>query len=246
MNFMQIMEKAESGETEAVLEACRNHQGLVLRADDENGWRLLHRVCSRGHLELACGLLDLGASVNARDNSGWDALLCASDGDHPAVVTLLLDRGADPCSRSKDYSALHLAAYNNNLQVCLSLLNRGADLLALTVSQRNALQEYGKGAFPRITDEEKEQCRNLLRAAWVAGPHPSQRWVRRFPLMNVLTGCGYLPLAARRLQLEMDRLVLGSEAPPPEPLETPAKLHAYLLGQVFSNAGLMRAVASFL
>ena len=64
--------------------------------------------------------------------------------------------------------------------------------------------------------------------------------------MSILTGCSFRPLAARRLQLEMDRLALGSEMPPPELLDTPQKLHAHLLSQVLSNAGLVRSIVSYL
>ena len=250
--FEQLLNRARSGETEAVLEACRQNQGLVLRAD-VGGHRLLHHACIGGHLELARGLLDLGAVVDARDNVNWDALMRASNNGHATVVTLLLDRGADPCSRSDYWTALYLAAENDRLQVCLILLNRGADLMAVRYGGRTALTVYGTDADPPLSNEIKEQRREQLLAAWEAGPHPSQvqrrrdeRWARRYPLMNVLTGCGFRPLAARRLQLEMDRLALGSEMPPPEPLDTPQKLHAHLLGQVLSNAGLVRSIVSYL
>ena len=251
--FGQLLDRARTrGETEAVLEACRQHQGLVLRAS-VNGNRLLHYACFGGHLELARGLLDLGAVVDARCNVRWDALMCASHYGHAAIVTLLLDRGADPCSRNDYYTALYLAAWYDHLQVCLILLNRGADLMAACVGGSNSLTCYAIHANPRPSDEIKEQRREQLRVAWEAGPHPSQvqrrldeRWAPRYPLMNVLTGCGFRPLAARRLQLEMDRLALGSEMPPPEPLDTPQKLHAHLLGQVLSNAGLVRSIVSYL
>ena len=250
--FEHLSDRAGRGETEAVLEACRQHQGLVLRAGG-GGSRLLHRACIGGHLELARGLLDLGAVVDAREVHGWDALMCASRVGHAAVVTLLLDRGADPCSRNDDYTALYLAAMYDHLQVCLILLNRGADLMAVCYGGRTALTLYGVNANPPLSNEIKEQRREQLRVAWEAGPHPSQvqrrrdeRWARRYPLMNVLTGNGFRPLAARRLQLEMERLALGSEMPPPEPLDTPQKLHAHLLGQVLSNAGLVRSIVSYL
>jgi len=51
------------GETEAVLEACG--QGLALRAG-VCGFRMLYRACSGGQLELARGLLELGAVVDSR------------------------------------------------------------------------------------------------------------------------------------------------------------------------------------
>ena len=108
--FYQLSDRAQRGETEAVLEACRQHQGLVLRAGGLYGRTLLHEACIGGQLELARGLLDLGAVVDARDNDGWDALMGASNNGHAAVVTLLLDRGAHPCSRNGLVTALYLAA----------------------------------------------------------------------------------------------------------------------------------------
>ena len=115
------------------------------------------------------------------------------------------------------------------------------------------MKHYGYHAHSQPSNEIKEQLRQQLLAAWAAGPHPTQvqrrqdeRWARRYPIMNVLRSCDFRPLAARRLQLEMDRLALGSEMPPPEPLDTPQKLHAHLLGQVLSNAGLVRAIVSYL
>jgi hypothetical protein len=147
-----------------VLEACRQHHGLVVRADMV-GWRLLYCACIGGHLELARGLLDLGAVVDARAIHGYDALMCASRFGHAAVVTLLLDRGADPCSRNDRFSALYMAAKYNHLQVCLILLNRGADLMAVCQYGPTALTHYGIGANSPLSNEIKEQRREQLRVA---------------------------------------------------------------------------------
>ena len=161
--FQQLLERAERGETGAVLEACRQHQGLVLRAGMD-GNRLLHYACLGGRLELARGILDLGAVVDARNNGGWDALMGASNNGHAAVVTLLLDRGAHPCSRNGLVTALYLAAEHDNLQVCLILLNRGADLM-VRFDESNALMRYGFYANPPLSNEIKEQrCQQLLAA----------------------------------------------------------------------------------
>ena len=181
--FNQLSGRARSGETEAVLEACRQHQGLVHRAT-MSGDRLLHFACKGGNLELARGLLDLGAVVDARTDGGWDALMCASrDGQkgHAAIVTLLLDRGADPCSRNAYATALCIAAMYDHLQVCLILLNRGADLMAVCDEGCTALTHYGSKTFQHYNKKTNEQLCQKLREAWAAGPHPSQRWARRWP-----------------------------------------------------------------
>ena len=256
--FNRSLGRAKRGETEAVFEACRQHQGLVLRAD-VGGYRLLHRACGGRHLELARGLLDLGAVVDPRDNDGWDALMCASHNGHAAVVTLLLDRGADPCWRNDDYTALCLAAWFDHLQVCLILLNRGADLMAVFYGGYTALTGYGIYANPHLSDEIMEQRREQLRVAWEAGPHPSQvqrrrdeRWARRWPFMFVLAG-SVRPLAYRKALLLAAHPPVAPSAVIPAPVRRTRltraqlrRLHALNVGLVLSNEGLVRLIASFI
>ena len=241
-----------------MLEACRQHQGLVLRADGI-GYRLLHHACIGGHLELARGLLDLGAVVDAREDDGWDALMWASGNGHPAVVTLLLDRAADPCSRNNNYTALTLPAVYDRLQVCLILLNRGADLMAVCAGGRTALTAYGTDADPSISNEIMEQRREQLRVAWEDGPHPSQvqrrrdeRWARRWPFMFVLAG-SVRPLAYRKALLLAAHPPVAPSAVIPAPVRRTrltraqlCRLHALNVGLVLSNEGLVRLIASFI
>lgn len=65
--------------------------------------------------------------VDAVDEGGCTPLLTASQKGFPAVVSTLLDRGADLSrSDSKGYSALHLAATERHMNIIKDLLNRGA------------------------------------------------------------------------------------------------------------------------
>jgi len=92
----------------------------------------------------------------------------------------------------------------------------------------------------------------LCTCVW--SPHPSQKrrrnWLRRRALLLVVTQNNFRPLAARRLEQEMARasLVAADEAevPPLTVLDTPEKRRAYLMGQVLSNDGLVRLIASYL
>ena len=107
--FKQLLERARGGETAAVLAAVDLDPALLTRAD-EHGFRLLHWACFGGQLELVTGLLDSGSDLHARDTYGQDALFCTSRKGHVPVAALLLDRGADPCTRCGRWTALGAAA----------------------------------------------------------------------------------------------------------------------------------------
>ena len=177
--FNELLWQARRGETAAVLAAVDLDPALLTRAN-ANGDRLLHWACQDGHLELATGLLDRGRDVHARCNFGWDALYCASWAGHLPVAALLLDRGADPCTRGDNWIALGIAAVYGRDPVVLLLLSRGADLAATMtcesdpVELKTALELCGQHTYSPLSDEELEQRREEMRAAFAAGPHPSQ------------------------------------------------------------------------
>ena len=253
--FKQLLQQAYDGETEAVLAAVDLDPALATRAN-EDGVRLLHEACGGGHLELATGLLDRGSDVHARNDGGSDALYYASIDGHLPVATLLLDRGADPCTRDDDWTALGAAAAYGRHPVVLLLLSRGADLAATMtglsdpVELKTALDLCGQHTF--LSNEQKEQRREEMRAAFAAGPHPSQvqrrrdeNWERRAAFVSVLVLSGLQPLAARREQLAA--AALPHDVPIPRlPDETPAQRLGNLRAKVFAHEKIWRDVAAFL
>jgi hypothetical protein len=229
---------------------------LATRAN-EDGQRLLHWVCCGGRVELATGLLDRGSDVHARDSDGEEALLYASRYGHLPVATLLLDRGADPCIRNDDWTALGVAASDGHHPVVLLLLSRGADLAATMrggwgQELKTALEWCGQRVYPRLSDKHLEQRREEMRAAFAAGPHPSQvqrrrdeNWERRAAFVSVLVLSGLQPLAARREQLAA--AALPHDVPIPRlPDETPAQRLGNLRAKVFAHEKIWRDVAAFL
>ena len=251
--FGALLRHAHSGETEAVLAALDLDPTLATMADFE-GNTLLHAACWSNELELGCALLDRGSDLHARDNRGYDALIYSCNGyeSNLALVTLLLDRGADPCSMNNGgRTVLMYVACHINYQVCLLLVSRGANLLAVREG-RTALDYYGIESY--LTAAKKNEHRAALRAAFAEGPHPSQvqrrkdeRFARRWPLMQVLTGHDFLPLAARRAVLAVLHPALPPWAAiPPLPNRTRAQRYALLRDKVLSHAGIVKIVASFL
>jgi hemoglobin len=61
----------------------------------------LHMAARRGNVDVAGALLACGADLEARDNAGDTPLRRALNCRKPAVVALLLSRGADPNSRGR-------------------------------------------------------------------------------------------------------------------------------------------------
>lgn len=94
-------------------------------------------------------LLELGADPNADDHSGFPPLIAALSCSHPrpgstgrsdvpALITLLLDHGADPNQHGiNDYTPLHMAVAERNAEAVRLLLARGAD-----PGQRTRIDEH--------------------------------------------------------------------------------------------------------
>jgi hypothetical protein len=203
--------------------------------------------CHHDNHHLVQGLLERGSNVHAWNIFYRNALIQASISGHIAIITILLNNGADPDSNNQNYSPLSFAAYYNNLQVCLLLISRGANLM-LHLTRGTALDVYGNYKRPILTLAEIEQRREILRNAFIQGPHPDMCWKRRWPIMNVMTGCGFRPLAKKLLELELQRdaLFKRGELPLPIVLDSPEKRRAYYMGLIFSCDGLLRQIVAFL
>ena len=89
----------------------------------------LFAAADRNCVELATGLLDQGASVDARDRLGARPLGHAARSGHLEMVDLLLQRGAPINARNLAGStALYEAAERGQTAVVQRLIDRGADL----------------------------------------------------------------------------------------------------------------------
>ena len=80
----------------------------------------------QGDVDCAGLLLDAGADVDDVLPDGTSALTVAAHSNHPALVRLLLDRGANPNVIGSGYTALHAAVLRGNPDSVRALLARGA------------------------------------------------------------------------------------------------------------------------
>ena len=87
----------------------------INRSEGRDGRTALAEAAVQGHLEAATALLGRGANIEAVDYEGRRPLMFAAN-ISPAIVTLLLEAGADP--RAVDIhtmNALHFAAEKNTM-----------------------------------------------------------------------------------------------------------------------------------
>jgi ankyrin repeat protein len=81
----------------------------------------------QGDLDSARLLLAAGANANDIAPDGTSALVMASYSGHGAFAAFLLDHGADPNAGGAGYTALHIAALMNDLDLVKTLLAHGAN-----------------------------------------------------------------------------------------------------------------------
>ena len=246
------MDHARRGESSFVLDGLEAEPSVAQRADSR-GNCLLHYACLGlgGDADLVRRLIHFGASVNARNLEGKDALMFACRSGHVAVVSLLLSKGADPNSRSIDISALEQAASYGNFECCQILLKAKANLNEIVTDGQTALDFYSRFKYlaPNLSYHAslKRQHSIALRTAFEQGPHPDMCWKRRWPFVCVLVGCDFHPLLARKLALlELNPPLPPDAEIPPIVIATPEQYRAYLQGCVFPHPGLWKLIASYL
>jgi ankyrin repeat protein len=101
---------------------------------------------THGYADVVRSLIDRGANLNGRckdynmDFGGvwWTPLQAAIYNDHPDIVLLLLEGGADPETRGrKKQTALFIASSCGHADVVRSLIDHGADLNAKSLFRRD-------------------------------------------------------------------------------------------------------------
>ena len=131
-------------------------QGLVkagsksIDATGQDGWTPLMYAALYGNVDNCKLLLDRGAAVNARNNSGGTALMYAVE--DVAKTKLLLKRGADPNLRSGEgRTALMIAVANSgSFPVVKLLLEGGADAKLSLPDGRGPLALAATSLDPRV------------------------------------------------------------------------------------------------
>jgi len=249
--FNQLVERLKNDEVESVLASIRADKSLLTRRDEDDNTLLHYSV---ENTDLCRELLDLGADVNAVNKNNETVLyIVASCGYQVNSLILFLQRGANPnILTNSNWTALLSASINGYIKNCILLLLKGADLMQLgTNNNSNSLEVYGvyAGMNGIILDEDDiKHHKECMQNVFADGPHPSQvqrraneRWIRRWPLMNILSGCLIMPLLYRH-----EKPVSTYAKIPDEILDTTQKKWMNLLKKALGDINLTRIVVSFL
>lgn len=122
---------------------------------DSKGRTMLHVAIGQSRADLVQLLLEFGASVEARSQSGSTPLEAASASGETLISELLLARGA-ATERAEDSSLgpSHLAAGNGHVEILKLLLSQGANIDALT--------KDGNTALHIAVEERRRDCVRVL------------------------------------------------------------------------------------
>ena len=119
---------------------CIDAVAMFLRADpnsvharnkNADGCTPLFHAAWGGYIALAELLLEYGADVNEKDDSGETPIHGASGWGRSKMVSWLISKGAEVNVPSRGYTPLHWAAQNGTGVVAQILLDAGADPNAL-------------------------------------------------------------------------------------------------------------------
>jgi uncharacterized protein len=125
-----VADRAQAGDREAVKALIR--QAADVNAAQGDGMTALHWAAERDDAELVRMLLAAGANVRAATRiNGYTPLLLAARAGHAAVMTPLVDAGADVnAATANGTTALMFAAAAGDVEAVRILLDRGANVNA--------------------------------------------------------------------------------------------------------------------
>ena len=102
--------------------------GAVVNTQDDTGRTALHYAVRSGNFELSKFLIKNGAQVDLKNKNGWTSLHCAAFYEHAELLKLILAHTNEINAKDiEQKTPLILALEEGATQVCISLLNSGAD-----------------------------------------------------------------------------------------------------------------------
>ena len=140
-----------------------------VNARTQEGYTPIGITCRMGKTELAVALIEKGANINIRTNKGNTPLHIACLYGHDEIAMALIDKGADIESMNYinctplNLAVLHFGSENNNIDVIMGLINKGADPLKNNDSNYSAIDYMVDNKFLKDLPEMQPIIINGLR-----------------------------------------------------------------------------------
>jgi len=156
---LDLFDACVAGKAEMVLDEIDRDPSL-LESHSSDGWTPLHLAAFFGQAELAKGLLNRGAAIDARSTNAMvnTPLHAATAGRSTELVKLLLERGADANARQHGgWTALQSAAQSGCLEIAKMLVEHGAEIGARADNNQSALDmalSNGHGATATFLEQQ--------------------------------------------------------------------------------------------
>ncbi len=148
---------------------------VLLKAARPGGHEILDRLLIETCFELRDGyiraLIELGASVRARDDYGNTPLIIAAARGNSALVATLIHAGAEPDARNGlGLTALMEASYWGHVEVVARLLKAGASINVRDNQFKTCLDWALEAGHAEVADMLSKQERQLAKRR--AGDRP--------------------------------------------------------------------------
>jgi ankyrin repeat protein len=149
--LIELVKRGKLDEVRKTIESDRSLANLKRR----DGLPLLYFAVVNGHLDTVTYLLDMGAQIDARTQSG-SALHGAADNEFADIAEVLLARGANPHLRDDSgQTPLHKANMDQSGRVAAMLISSGADINAIDLQGRTALHRCKSKAVAKLLVEKR-------------------------------------------------------------------------------------------
>ena len=142
------------------IEAIKQHIAAGTDVNSNYEWTPLHAAANKETAEL---LIDKGADINAKDDTGGTPLFWAALEGNEEVAELLIGQGADVnAAGPKGWTALHWAVAMAQKKSVELLIGEGADVNAKDVIYGTPLDNVGR-FYDTATKAKEADLANLLR-----------------------------------------------------------------------------------
>ena len=103
-----LLQWSREGDFERLQQMLSEHPGVNVNCEDIDGWTPLLLAIKYGHVKIVPLLLDAGANVKHKTQTGKSALLLATAHNESALINTLLKYGADASEVEDVYMTINI------------------------------------------------------------------------------------------------------------------------------------------